>query len=259
MLGFGFLAQNPLPGLALANTRAPCCHHGINLHPPPHNITPHRRFTRHAQNRATNARFQFFGPNPARQPRVGERMGPLLPPRHQPAPTTSQHHPTPPFHTARPKSRHERSVSGFWPKPRSPASRWRTHEPPAAATASTCTHDLPASPHAAVSHGTPETDQRTLGFDILAPNREPPPPGVRPNKQPQPWPHLTYLTASIPPGFPLRCFEQRAPKLSHDGSVSTFWPKSETPRRAIEQVAAPAPAPHQPHPSDPPVPSPPSL
>ena len=146
------------PGLALANAQPLYRLHVINPHPQHPSITPYRRFTRRARNRATNARFRVFSPNPAPWPRVGERAAPLPPPCHLPTPTTSQHHPTPSFHTARPKPSDKRSVSGFSPNPIPPTLRWQTRGPPAATAALTCTHHLPASPHAAISHCTPETE-----------------------------------------------------------------------------------------------------
>jgi hypothetical protein len=63
---------------------------------------------------------------------------------------------------------------GFWLNPRPLASRWRMPSPPAASTSSTRTHHLPPLSHIAVSHGMPETEQRTLSFGILAQNRDPP-------------------------------------------------------------------------------------
>ena len=43
---FGFLAQPPPPGLALANAWSPCCLHLTSPHPPPPTITLHCHFTR---------------------------------------------------------------------------------------------------------------------------------------------------------------------------------------------------------------------
>src|SRR5882762_4325458 len=117
----------------------------------------------------------------------------------------------------------------------------------ASATASmlsTCTHHLLTSLHIAVLHSTPETKQRTLSFSILAQTETP---GMRPNGQPHPHLHLTYITPATLQPLPHHRFEWHAPKPSHNSSVSGFWPKSETPQCVIEQVAAPAPAPHLPH------------
>jgi hypothetical protein len=116
-LVLGFWPQPPPPGLVLANVLPHHCLHVINVHPPPSSITPHCRFTRRAQNQATNIQFL-----------------------------------------------------GFWLNPSPLVSRWQTRSAPAASTSSTRTHHLPASSHIAVSHGTPETEQRTLGFGILAQN-----------------------------------------------------------------------------------------
>ena len=113
-LGFGFLAQTPLPGLALANawpTRRLC---DTNPHPLPPVTTLQLHFTRHTRNRATKARFRVFAPKPAPRPRIGERVAHPPPSWYQSAPTTSCHHPTAPFHAAHPKPSHESSVSGFW-------------------------------------------------------------------------------------------------------------------------------------------------
>jgi hypothetical protein len=106
----------------------------------------------------------------APRPRVGKRAAPLPHQCYLPAPTTSQHRSTLPFHMARLKSSHECLVSGFWPKTCSPASCWRMRGAPAATMASTCTHHLTTSPHTAVSHGTPEIKPRILGFGFLAQN-----------------------------------------------------------------------------------------
>ena len=48
----------------LANVQSPQHLHAIHLHPPSPIIVPHRHFTRHFQNWATNARFWFFDLNP---------------------------------------------------------------------------------------------------------------------------------------------------------------------------------------------------
>src|SRR5882762_9593053 len=92
MLGFGFLAQILPPGLALANAQPPFRLHVIYPHPPPPSITPRCHFTLHARNRVTNARFRFFGLNPAPWPRVGEHAAPPPPSCHLPPPPTSQYH-----------------------------------------------------------------------------------------------------------------------------------------------------------------------
>jgi hypothetical protein len=63
-LGFGFLASTPPPGFALANAQPPWRLHAIHPHLPSPVIAPHRCFTRHARNRATNTRFWVFGLNP---------------------------------------------------------------------------------------------------------------------------------------------------------------------------------------------------
>ena len=73
-LSFGFLAQTPPPGLALANALPTRHLRDTNPHPPPPGSTLHRRFTRRARNRAKIARFRVFGPNPAPRPRIGERI-----------------------------------------------------------------------------------------------------------------------------------------------------------------------------------------
>jgi hypothetical protein len=62
MLGFGFLAQNPPPGLALANAWPTRHLRDTNPHPLPPVTTLHLHFMRHTRNRATNARFRVFGP-----------------------------------------------------------------------------------------------------------------------------------------------------------------------------------------------------
>jgi hypothetical protein len=99
----GFWPQSPPPGLALANAQCPRCLHIINSHPPPPSIISHCYFTRHAQNRATNARFQDFGPKP--RP-AGVR--PNEQPQPQPhltylTPATPQHHPHRHFEWCAPK------------------------------------------------------------------------------------------------------------------------------------------------------------
>jgi hypothetical protein len=71
-------------------------------------------------NRATNAWFLVFGPNPAPKPRIGERASPTLPPCHQHAPTASHHHPTPPFYTAPPKPSYRHSIFEFLAQPLPP-------------------------------------------------------------------------------------------------------------------------------------------
>jgi hypothetical protein len=44
----------------------------------------------------------------------------------------------------------------------------RTHHPTTTTALYEPPHHLPASPHTAVSHGTPETKRQTLGFGFLA-------------------------------------------------------------------------------------------
>jgi hypothetical protein len=124
----GHQVSTTKPGFALTN--AVYHLHVTNPHPPPPSISLQCRSTRHAQNRATNARFWVRGLNPTPQPRVGEHADPLAPPYYPPAPTTSRHCSTSPFHTARPKSSYKRSVLGFGPHPASPASRWRMRRSP---------------------------------------------------------------------------------------------------------------------------------
>src|SRR6267154_657180 len=68
MLGFGVLAQNPPPCLTLSNAQPPRRLYAILPHSPPLSTTAHRRFTRHARNRATNAQFRGFGPKPTLLP-----------------------------------------------------------------------------------------------------------------------------------------------------------------------------------------------
>jgi hypothetical protein len=134
--------------------------------------------------------------------------------------------------------------SSFWPKSRLLASRWRTCSPPAASISSTRTHQLPASPHIAVSHGVSETELRTLGFRFFGPN-------------PAAWPHVGECAALPPPlshqpapttskHCPTSPFHTERPKLSNKHSVSCFWPKTETPQHVTKQTATPAPAPHLP-------------
>jgi hypothetical protein len=146
----GHQVSNTKPcGLALANTQSPYCFHVTNLHPPPPSIVLQGHFTRHAQNRATNARFWVFGLDPTPWLCVGERAAPLASPCHPPAPTISRHRPRPPFHTARPKPSYKRSVSGFWPKPH---PRLRIGEravppaPPCHPPAPTISHYCPTPP-----------------------------------------------------------------------------------------------------------------
>ena len=116
----GHQVSNTKPcDFALVNTQSPYRSHVTNLHPPPPSIVLQGCFTRHAQNRATNAQFWVFGLNPTPRLRVGKRAAPLASPCHPPAPTISRHCPTPPFHTACPKPSYKHSVLGFWPKPQS--------------------------------------------------------------------------------------------------------------------------------------------
>jgi hypothetical protein len=77
-----------------------------NLHLPPPSIALQSRFTWHAQNQATNTQFWVWGLNPTPQPCVGECTDPLVPLCHPPAPATSCHRSTPPFHMSRPKLSH---------------------------------------------------------------------------------------------------------------------------------------------------------
>ena len=134
-----------------------------------------------------------FWPKPRPRLHVGERAAPLLPPCHLSVPTTSQHHPTLPFHMARPKLSHRRSVFGILAQPPPPASRWRMCSPLAASVSSTRTHHLPASPYAAVSHGTPETEPQKLGFRVFGPNHITRP---RVGECPAPPPPLFHLLAT---------------------------------------------------------------
>src|ERR1700674_4892885 len=167
-LGFGFLPQPHPPRPALANARAPCCHRSINLHPPPPSITPRCHFTLHARNRVTNARFRFFGLNPAPSPRLDKHPAPPPPSCHSPAPTTSQSHPTPPSHAARLKPSHKRSVSGFWPQPPPLPRNLRTHHPTTTTSLYAPPHHLPPSPPGAISDGAPKTEPQRLGFGLSA-------------------------------------------------------------------------------------------
>src|ERR1700692_4861520 len=128
----------------------------------------------------------------ARAPCCHRRINLHPPP---PTPTTPQHHPTLPFHTARPKPSDERPVSVFWPKPRPLASRWRTRSPPAAFMSLTRTHNLPVSSHTAVTHGTPETKPQTLGFGFLAPT----PSSASQFANPPPHHHHFLICAAPPP------------------------------------------------------------
>jgi hypothetical protein len=61
---FRVFGLNPTPGFALANSQPPWRLHAIHPHPPSPIIAPHRCFTQHARNRATNAWFRVFGLNP---------------------------------------------------------------------------------------------------------------------------------------------------------------------------------------------------
>ena len=114
------------------------------------------------------------------------------------SPPPPRHSPTPPFYQVGPKPSHNRSVSGFWPKPHPSASHWRTHCPPGTFVIPTCTHHLLEAPYIAISRGMPETKPRLLGF------------GFWPKPRPQPrigeriaHPHL------LPPGTPLHCHFMR--------------------------------------------------
>jgi hypothetical protein len=119
-LCFRFLAQILSLGLALANTQ-PTSMQSMHIH---HiQAPPHTSFIWCAQNRATHARFQVFGPHPTLWLHISERTAPLPPPCHQHAPTTYQCHPTLPLHMVHPKPNYEHLVSGFWLKP---ASHWQT-------------------------------------------------------------------------------------------------------------------------------------
>ena len=111
-----------------------------------------------------------FWPKPHPRPRIGERAAPPAPPCHSPAPTTSHHRPTSPFYGARPKPSYECSVSRFWPKPCPLPSHWQTCSPPAVSMPSTCTNNLPSSPHTIVSHGTPETESPLSVFGCFDPH-----------------------------------------------------------------------------------------
>ena len=96
--------------------------------------------------------------------------------------------------------------------------------PPAASAISTPIHCLLSSPYTAVSRSTPETEPRMLGFGFLAQNppcvgeriAHPPPPRYQPAPT-TPWNHSTRL------------FHAVRLKLSHDCSVSGFWPKPRPP------------------------------
>jgi hypothetical protein len=167
-LSFGFLAQPPPPGLALANAQHPCCHHAVDMPPPPPSITPHCCSTRHAQNRVTNAQFRVFGPNPTPRPHGGERAAPLLPPCSQHAPTSSQHHPTPPFYTACPKPSNERSVLGISPKSPPPPRNLRMHHPTTTTALYASPHHLPPSPPGTIPDGAPKIVSQPLGFGLSA-------------------------------------------------------------------------------------------
>src|ERR1700729_2794289 len=80
---------------------------------PPLAISSYRRFTRPARNRATVARFLFFGPNRLPPPRVLNWAAAPPPPPLSHHPSIPPYLPPPPFHTARPKPSHGGSVSAF--------------------------------------------------------------------------------------------------------------------------------------------------
>ena len=97
---------------------------------------------------------------------------------------------------------------GFWPNPRSPALRWRMCSPPAASVSSTRTHHILALSYAVVSHGTPKTEPRALGFWDFGPS---PAPGFAlANVQP---PRCLCVINSHPPPPSItlhRCFTRHA-------------------------------------------------
>ena len=144
--------------------------------------------------------------------------------------------------------------SSFWPKSRLLALRWQMRSPPTASISSTRTHQLPASPHIAVSHSVSETELRMLGFRFFGPN-------------PTTWPHVGEYTALPPPPShqptpttskhcPTSPFHMERLKLSNKHSVSCFWPKTETPQRVTKRTATPT---SPTYPSGHPAPSPPSV
>ena len=117
--------------------------------------------------------FWDFGPTPPPGFALANVQPPLLPPCHLSIPTTSQHHPTPPFHTGCPKLSHGRSVFGILAQPPLSGFALADVQPPAASVSSTRTHHILASSYAAVSHGTPETEQRALSFWDFGPTPAP--------------------------------------------------------------------------------------
>src|SRR6267154_2580490 len=77
--------------------------------------------------------------------------------------------------------------------------------PPGVSMPSTCTYHLPSSPHTTISHGTPETELRTL------------------SSKPQPWPRVGER--AVPPTPPCH---PPAPTTSHHHLTPPFyaaWPK----------------------------------
>jgi hypothetical protein len=125
---FRVFGLNPTPGLALANAQPPRHLHAIHPHPQPPIIVPPLHFMAHGRNRAMNAQFRVFGPNPAHCPRIGKRAAPPPSPCHPPAPTTSRHRLTPSFHTAHPKPSHPSRFSGVLTP--TPPSRTHAASPP---------------------------------------------------------------------------------------------------------------------------------
>jgi hypothetical protein len=90
-------------------------------------------------------------------------------------PSTSLHRPVPPFYTARPKPSHHSSVSGFWPKPHPPASRWRTRSPhPCRCLISPCPPPLCIAPYRRFTRHA-RNRAITARFRGFGPNPTPPP------------------------------------------------------------------------------------
>jgi hypothetical protein len=136
--------------------------------PPPPAIFPHRRLHGTPETEPGCSVSGFLAQTPAPWPRIGEHAAPLLPPCSQHAPTSSQHHPTPLFHMAHLKPSHERSVSGFWPKPPPPPRNLQMHHPTTAAALYASPHHLPPSPPGTIPDGVPKTVSQPLGFGLSA-------------------------------------------------------------------------------------------
>jgi len=92
-------------------------HHVIHTTPALFPIALSRRLPRHTRNRATTLGFRVFRPHPPPLARVCERPTLLSPPHYLHHPSTSPHHPVPPFATTHPKPSHHALFSGFRPQP----------------------------------------------------------------------------------------------------------------------------------------------